>query len=421
MRLLNVDTYQLREFVGRDIPPYAILSHRWEKEEVTFRDLQKGRAPNLLGWQKLRGCCRTAREDGHEWVWIDTCCIDKSSSAELSEAINSMFNWYAKAEVCYTYLSDVDKEDCVVGRSDPRPLIESPEGSLIPTSTWFSRGWTLQELIAPREMLFFDRRWNKLGTRNGLSNMIESVTGISKRDWNGWHQKSTVGQYRARSVAQRMSWASKRETTREEDMAYCLLGLFSVNMPLLYGEGGRKAFYRLQLEILQQSDDESLFAWDFHNDEHRERGGLLADRIGDFAHCRDIVRLNAVDRPSYAMTNKGLHIELPNATWYNRVPLGQQAPSRCITAPLNCARLFNGPYGTNKMGIYVCLGKTSQSLSDGHQSKSARWFRYDPEQWDHNRPSPAQLFTLHGMNLGSWEVYVRQHDYEDASLDSLNV
>jgi hypothetical protein len=157
MRLINVNTFELKEFLGADTPHYAILSHRWEKEEVTFQDLMSGRGKNMLGWKKIEGCCQMASRDQLEWAWVDSCCIDKTSSAELSEAINSMFRWYRDAEVCYAYLSDVS------GPLNGTPGVKMQDFSSskkmldFRSSKWFTRGWTLQELLAPDEMKFFDK------------------------------------------------------------------------------------------------------------------------------------------------------------------------------------------------------------------------------------------------------------------------
>jgi hypothetical protein len=165
------------------------------------------------------------------------CCIDKGSSAELSEAINSMFRWYERAVVCYVYLSD----------------IHSTEASDINTAKWFRRGWTLQELLAPATVRFYTASWNFIGTKLDLISTITSVTGIDADTLRGADLDHI-------SIAKKMSWAATRETTRVEDGAYCLLGIFDVNMPLLYGEAER-AFQRLQEEILKVSNDQSLFAW----------------------------------------------------------------------------------------------------------------------------------------------------------------
>jgi hypothetical protein len=285
MRLLNTRTVELSEFFGKDIPKYAILSHRWEEEEITFQDIQlvaRGRE-RKKGWTKLEGCRRQALKDEFDWVWDDTCCIDKSSSAELSEAINSMFNWYRGAEVCYAYLSDVS---AALGK-----VMVEFQGS-----KWFTRGWTLQELLAPKRLVFFDRQWVELGTREKLKTEISDATGIPT-----FHIKFFEGA----SVAQRMAWASNRETTRIEDMAYSLMGLFEVNMPPLYGEGER-AFLRLQLEILRTSDDESIFAWKDRDD---LTGSLLARSPAAFRDLDIWPIVSDLDKPYYLMTNKGLRME----------------------------------------------------------------------------------------------------------------
>lgn len=170
---------------------------------------------------------------------MNTCCIDKRSSAELSEAINSMYKWYAGAEVCFAYLSDYFEFG-----------FSTFEGS-----RWFRRGWTLQELLAPRKVLIFDATWSELGTRNILKHVIAKTTGIDIRALQGyWKIQDEF------SIVQKMSWAAMRETTRREDLAYCLLGIFDINIPIIYEEGN-KAFQQLQLEIMKFSEDQSLFAW----------------------------------------------------------------------------------------------------------------------------------------------------------------
>jgi hypothetical protein len=245
MRLLNTTTFKLEEFWdSNDTPDYAILSHTWEKEEVSFQVIANlDSASQLLGFKKIQDSCRQANEDRLDWVWIDTCCIDKSSSAELSETINSMFRWYKNSKICYAYLSDVPSNE------DP----EVPESSFS-KSRWFTRGWTLQELIAPCEVEFFSKDWVRIGCQRSPCLQISNITRIDVGILTGKEQ------FDRKSIAQRMSWASQRCTTRSEDMAYCLIWLFDVNMPLLYGEGP-EAFLRLQEEILKRSNDQSLFAW----------------------------------------------------------------------------------------------------------------------------------------------------------------
>lgn len=237
MRLLSTSTRQLCEFQSADIPPYAILSHTWEEEEVLYADIQNDLATDKVGYAKVVGFCKEAAAKGLEWAWIDTCCIDKTSSAELSEAINSMYQWYANADICIVYLHDFHGD-----------------AGDIKDSRWFTRGWTLQELIAPEHAEFYSGDWEEIGSKLSLAHTLSSITGIPANVLRGDRSPSTC------SVAQRMSWASERKTTREEDTAYCLLGLFDVNMPLIYGEG-RKSFVRLQEQILRQEEDYTIFAW----------------------------------------------------------------------------------------------------------------------------------------------------------------
>jgi hypothetical protein len=254
MRLLQVETLEFREFYGSQMPPYAILSHRWEEDEVTYQDMQRGllHVQNKLGFAKIQKCCEQAVEDGLGYAWVDTCCIDKSSSAELTEAINSMYQWYLKSAVCYAYLSDVVESTAIEESSDDMGSSLSAKSSFdaeqFLASKWWTRGWTLQELIAPQTVSFFanngHHRWVPLGERSSLLELIVNRTSIDRKVLEG-------SDIRNCSIANRMSWASERETTRVEDRAYSLLGILGVNMPLLYGEGER-AFIRLQVGCLQR-------------------------------------------------------------------------------------------------------------------------------------------------------------------------
>jgi hypothetical protein len=226
MRLLDLEDCDLetghlalRTFGGTDIPRYAILSHRWTDDEVLFKDVQDGTSADRKGYFKLKGAVTQARTDGFAYLWDDTCCIDKSSSAELSEAINSMWLWYRDAPICYAYLEDV-----LLNVEDPH------FDAHFELSAWFTRGWTLQELIAPKHVNFYNKSWTLIGTRQTLRRSISEITGIDGDYLN--HDRPLS----AASVAKRMSWAAHRKTTRLEDIAYCLMGLFFVNMPMLYGE-----------------------------------------------------------------------------------------------------------------------------------------------------------------------------------------
>lgn len=323
MRLINTSTFTQVEFDGDDsIPPYAILSHTWGEHEVSFRDYQdQGYAQSLAGFQKIDNVCRLASARHLDWVWIDTCCIDKSSSAELSESINSMFTWYQKATVCFAYLVDL-----------PSGLTASTDGdNHFERCRWFTRGFTLQELIAPRRVIFYGCNWDVYGEKDELAERISGITSIDVGTLRG---KTSLDHL---SIAKRMSWAARRRTKRIEDVAYCLIGIFGVNMPLLYGEG-EKAFTRLQEEIMRDSDDQTLFAWRAHGATSTSTihtssffsssfspslqvlangfpaRGPLANSPDEFADSGDFVYLPIVagDDPPYSMTNRGLHIKRPS-------------------------------------------------------------------------------------------------------------
>jgi Heterokaryon incompatibility protein (HET) len=329
MRLLNTKTLELCEFSGEKLPQYAILSHTWGDNEISFQkiqepdckhsliehswcgqrelfrqtqdpDLDPDYKEKLKGVAKIAGCCAQASNDELDWVWIDTCCIDKSSSAELTEAINSMYAWYAKSAVCYVYLLDVP------------PLSPELDERKFAAARWFTRGWCLQELIAPTVLEFYSGDWTELGTKMSLKRNLEKITSIPVSVLMGDELPST------RLVAERMSWASKRTTTRVEDTAYCLLGIFDINMPLLYGEGS-KAMIRLQEEILKRDEDYSLFLWrtpgDFQNT------GFLCDSPSYFqlgglnAHGRQLPyskleRHRNKDSTAPEITSRGLRMDL---------------------------------------------------------------------------------------------------------------
>ncbi|KAF5533461.1 ankyrin repeat-containing protein [Fusarium phyllophilum] len=284
MRLVNTETIQLEFLADDNVPDYAILSHTWEQEEVLFHDMGHDTAKSKTGYAKLESCCRVARENGFEYIWDDTCCIDKTSSAELSEAINSMYRYYQEASICYVYLADISTV------------------AEISNSRWFTRGWTLQELIAPSSMIFFDKEWRELGTKTSLVQVLSQRTSIPKAILCDSEELETT------SIAQRMSWAADRVTTRKEDGAYSLMGIFGINMPLLYGEGD-SAFYRLQEEIMRVSDDHSLFAWKATT----SRGGLLAPSPAAFKQSGDIIPWNPFTpyNSPFTITNKGVHMEAP--------------------------------------------------------------------------------------------------------------
>ncbi|KAI4276537.1 MAG: hypothetical protein LQ337_002419 [Flavoplaca oasis] len=303
MRLLHADKLEFEEFFDTQIPPYLILSHRWGEKEVTYKQMNKKRAEEGPGLIKILKFCKLALENRYTWIWIDTCCIDKKSSAELSEAINSMFKWYQSAEECVVYLSDLSLGDHKVHNQDFQTRFSA--------SSWFTRGWTLQELLAPRQLTFYDTDWKEIGGKDLLCGLISTTTGVDEcfiaQDHNP-PLRLDLG-----SVAMRMSWAAKRKTSRSEDMAYCLLGIFDVNMPLLYGEGAEMAFLRLQTEIIKDSDDETIFAWTAN----LPILGILAKDPSFFVDSGAIQKapIFGYGELRYWMTNKGLALHIPNDDW----------------------------------------------------------------------------------------------------------
>jgi len=356
MRLLNTSPFlpgqDLLEFVeryGDRIPPYAIVSHKWGKDEdeVYLTDILHGTARAKKGFTKLASALDRARLDGLGYLWMDTCCIDKTSSAEMSEAINSMYEWYYNAKKCYAYLVDVSVDQPTDGNLEAYELLRVlrsfrqaelselycrvdlaaeylPDASefnrQFHQSEWFERGWTLQELLAPRELEFFNRDWKHIGDRVRHQELISKRTNIDVDYLTGVRSTEQA------SIATRMSWAASRKTTRKEDKAYCLMGLFLVSMPMLYGEGDR-AFIRLQEEIMRHSDDQSLFAWATPSEAPDSKSsnvkaarstvaenvkhGLLADSPKAFADSHSVIPWSNIKEQSpFVMTNLGLSIDL---------------------------------------------------------------------------------------------------------------
>ncbi|KAK3334095.1 HET-domain-containing protein [Cercophora scortea] len=333
MRLINTKTYELKEFMGSNIPRYAVLSHTWEEEEVTFQhftQLPHDEVTKMKGYSKIQHTCRLARKSGINWAWVDTCCIDKTSSAELSEAINSMFMWYADSAVCYAYLSDLEPDE---KKDDKAPIAKYAH------CRWFTRGWTLQELIAPKRMGFYNKKWAFQGEKTTLSEELAEITKINQRVLGNGGLLSTI------PVAQRMSWAANRQTTRVEDLAYCLLGIFGVQIPLLYGEGS-KAFIRLQEEIVKESNDLSLFAWR-NPSTSQKYCGILAASPQDFEYCANIeLRGDPMYNNECVITSKGLRFT-PVPGFGLRMPAG--AGNAYYTLNLQC----HNQGSDEDLGIYL--------------------------------------------------------------------
>ncbi|KAI6012985.1 hypothetical protein EDC04DRAFT_2956473, partial [Pisolithus marmoratus] len=326
---------------------YCILSHRWiEGKEVNYEQMKEfakfdnaKEIQSCHGYQKILKACNVA--DGlFEYLWADTCCIDKRNSSELSEAINSMFRWYKNSTRCYTYLHDT---------SDfPTGPDFTTFGNYNGWPEWFSRGWTLQELIAPSDLQFFNKHWKEIGDKRNRATEIKEIMGVPLRVlMNG------LSSYRP-SFAEVMSWAAERKTKLFEDEAYSLIGLLDINMPMLYGEG-KKAFQRLQLEFMRMSNDQSIFAWRANNAgdtevAERTEGGntrvmgwtsaVLPDGPIAFRRCRDVIQMEpkafyrslsrewesdanalAADGecealPAFTVTNRGIRIPLPLRPYY---------------------------------------------------------------------------------------------------------
>ncbi|KAI1427645.1 heterokaryon incompatibility protein-domain-containing protein [Xylaria sp. FL1777] len=340
MRLLHVKKKKLEDFSTRDIPNYVILSHCWRSghneiiyEDVEYSQPESWKDKKKEAAEKVLNACAEADKLGYEYVWIDTCCIDKRSSSELSEAINSMFSWYRNSARCIAFLDDVDNLD------------------QLDSSRWFTRGWTLQELIAPDNVWFYNKNWSYIGDRFSMAKRLSVLTRIDEVILRHGHEPELTnwddhicedrgydftcycgidyfdndrlrGILDTYSVAGIMSWAADRQTSREEDIAYCLMGLFDVNMPLLYGEK-EKAFIRLQEEIIRRTSDQSILAWASPSDKDKTMtwfmslGRDLASSPSDFSHVKikrkwllenDIVE--DTSKRHMSVTKEGLEVDL---------------------------------------------------------------------------------------------------------------
>ena len=341
MRLLNTTTLHFHNFENdNERPEYAILSHTWGKEEITYQEMATN-AMNIKdkqGFEKIKSYASRARADSIEYIWIDTCCIDKSSSSELTEAINSMFHWYKGSTVCYAYLADVSAPPQL--GFDPTVWRESNDLWMIQfkKSRWFTRGWTLQELIAPPKVLFYSADWTSCGSRTTFALDIQQATGIPAKYLDG-HDLDGRGLATV-SISARMSWAASRETSRIEDQAYCLMGLFNVNMPLLYGERER-AFARLQEEIMKQSTDMTLFCWTDPKSSPKTHRSILGRSPAEFSQSAHLIPQRWSTSKPYQMTNKGLVIDLyltekdgSRDEYYATIPVASRESSKNIQLTL---------------------------------------------------------------------------------------
>jgi hypothetical protein len=380
MRLINCETQQLEWFSVKP-PPYAVLSHTWNGDtEVTYQDYVdflagQGKQPQK-NWTKVEQSIEITlhSKERLKYIWIDTCCIDKSNTPELSEAINSMFKWYARAVVCYAQIADFDSEflptnevpgywsnnSQALGQHQSYEMPHVPVNLQLTETAknrlrgcrWFTRGWTLQELIAPPTVEFFDGNWIYFGNRNELADLLTSLTRIDKRIFEGpgtTHQERDIVSILSKmSIAKKMSWAQNRQTAKTEDIAYSLLGIFGVNMAMTYGEE-HMAFIRLQKEILAQYNDLSIFAWTANptgnNGKVPEFRGILAHSPAEFANAGSFEpSRNAIANPDFTLTNNGLKI----SAQVRNIP-----NSKYLFLSLNCYDKSEGPH--NIQGITLQL------------------------------------------------------------------
>jgi hypothetical protein len=328
MRLINTSTYVIEKFDDpSNAPSYAILSHTWGDDELELKDLRGPDAVQRAQQDtKVHGACILAQKQMPKLshAWIDTICIDQSSSSDKSEAINAMYRYYREAKICFTILSDVDGNgvQLIESKTPDTPQMKAVRDAFT-NARWFTRGWTLQELLAPTQFMFYDKHWNPLGSRDDLCNTIAGKTRIESavlRD---------AQQLRACSIAKRMSWAAGRKTRRPEDVAYSLLGIFGVNMPMIYGEGGERAFIRLQEEIIKISDDHSLFAWPLSADP--DNFAMLARSPAAFVNCSNIISAEfRYGNHPYSVTNRGVSMTLNLSPWSVGI----------YAAPINCYDLL---------------------------------------------------------------------------------
>jgi hypothetical protein len=365
MWLLDSSTLQLEEFFGARTPPYAILSHTWAKEEVSYDEMQEARETlrHKAGFKKIKHFCELAKRYGFSYAWVDSCCIDKRSSAELSEAINSMYTWYRDAGICMVYLVDVP------GRTEQTIGQPSTQIEAFKKSRWFTRGWTLQELIASSRRQFFASDWSMIDdivpsghVGHDFVDLISDITHISEvilRDRD---------KLQSFCVAERISWAAHRQTTRPEDAAYSLMGLFNVNMPILYGEGVRSAFRRLQDEIIKTSFDQTIFAWRGPY----ESSGLLAQTPANFADTPQLEIWPPTMLAPFSMTNAGLSIRLPVFQGSIKNPPG------IVFAALQCD--INTNTGWKILLIRLRRVENANCVVNGKQCKAYR--RVNCTTWD---------------------------------------
>ncbi|PNP85105.1 hypothetical protein FNYG_01630 [Fusarium nygamai] len=408
MRLLQTKSYELFEAsdIPAPFPSYAILSHTWIscKDEITYQDMKtrtgdiKNGVYKQKGWSKLKDYCRRAFKDGWEWAWMDTCCIDKTNPADTQEAINAMFRWYQDAGVCYAHLSDVDfsKGSQIVSLTADTDLDSTTNNVLQAAlkdafirAKWFTRGWTLQELLAPHYLIFVDHAWRHIGTRESWALEIEQASKIKACHLNAFNPTD----FASCSTAMRFSWASGRETTVEEDESYSLLGLFGISLPLIYGEGGRQAFNRLQRQLIHVYHDDSVFAWRGSRSDPKLGMGILARSVKDFRHASKVTAGQYGN--AYSMTNRGL--EITSKYWRQR---------------------------SNPDGVIVRLNCRIESVSDAEKETGIH-LTHDAVTDVYYRARIHELCDLGHLDLNDWyeeprrePLFIRADNYLETAASS---
>ena len=377
MRLINTHTKTFVEFPEREAPEYAVVSHKWGSDEVSYSDFLEDTYRRGRGWLKILKACKIAAARNVHWLWLDACCIDKRNTAEVAKSINSMYKWYQNAKECYAFLPDVN-----VGRS------HADFAHQFRHSVWFERGWTLQELLVPPEVQFYNSTFQYLGRkRNGLDDHISAATGI------GLEYLQDSSRIRNASVAERMRWASRRQTTEIEDEAYCLLGLFDISMSPCYGEG-EKAFIRLQRKILQKTEDESIFAW--WTD--RDWTGLLAPSPAAFAGDLPIEAYEYKDRAPILKSGKGLRLTVRAPGTYIDAIANYLLPLNCNVVSHSqpggkiCQQIAIGirvsPIGQSETGALSLRGTSLQTSSRSQRlmlAQPSQWLNNDLEHWSYDK------------------------------------
>ncbi|KAI3328515.1 heterokaryon incompatibility protein-domain-containing protein [Ustulina deusta] len=446
MRLLKTRQYELIETndIPDPFPQYAILSHTWisPKDEITYQDFKhrKGDIENDIfkqkGWAKLKRYCDRAVKDGWDWAWMDTCCIDKTNPADTQEAINAMFRWYQNAGICYAYLEDVDVNkvldrpglangnllmdldlDTIAGKdnvADPTSFPHMALRAFMIKAKWFTRGWTLQELLAPPYLVFVDHAWRRIGTRESWADEIERASKIEARHLASFNPTD----FTLCSIAMRLSWASRRETTVEEDETYSLLGLFGISLPLIYGEGRLRAFNRLQRELITVYNDDSIFAWKAlpssskhfpgaHQKGYHSGRGILAPSIREFWDAFSVKSFGFYGN-SFSMTNRGLEINAKR--W------------RCKDDPAKCLiRLNCGVECSRHIGIPLShVDDSYERIQDGWEEERGSNPTFIRASSNLNR-APSSIFALeYPEEISIGEKYIVDYSGMVGSMQRLD-